>query len=148
MLDSAKPTILIVENNASDREVMVRVFEACDPETKCAAVSTAEEALSFLRTNEDPVLVTLDLGLTGKDGRELVAEIKRDETLCGVPVVVFTGSMRDSDVEWAYQAGVSSFIRKPGAFHEFVRVVRTMSAYWVGSVTVARPLTRGRARVS
>ncbi len=128
--------VLIVENNASDSEVMVKLLER-GAEDLCITVSRdADEALQALTGSSDgsPNLVILDLGLVGTDGRDLLRIIKSHPSLCHIPVVVFSGSLRERDVQDAYEMGASAFIRKPGGFQDFVDVVRRIQEYWCNAV--------------
>jgi CheY-like chemotaxis protein len=77
-----------------------------------------------------PGIILLDLNMPKKDGREALAEIKADESLRGIPVVVLTTSADEEDVVRSYDLGVSSFITKPVTFGALVEVMRTWTRYW------------------
>jgi CheY-like chemotaxis protein len=77
-----------------------------------------------------PGLILLDLNMPKKDGREALAEIKRDPALRGIPVVVLTTSKGEEDIVRTYELGVNSFISKPVSFDELARVMQTLAGYW------------------
>jgi CheY-like chemotaxis protein len=77
-----------------------------------------------------PGIILLDLNMPKKDGREALAEIKADEDLRGIPVVVLTTSKDEEDIFRTYDLGVNSFITKPVTFTGLVEVMRTWQRYW------------------
>ena len=77
-----------------------------------------------------PGIILLDLNMPKKDGREALAEIKADESLRRIPIVVLTTSKDEADVLRTYDLGVSSFITKPVTFAGLVEVMRTWTQYW------------------
>jgi CheY-like chemotaxis protein len=77
-----------------------------------------------------PGIILLDLNMPKKDGREALAEIKADEALRNIPVVVLTTSKDEEDVLRTYDLGVSSFITKPVTFAGLVEVMQTWTRYW------------------
>ncbi len=101
-------------------------------------VRDGEELLDYLHRRGDfneenaprPGVILLDLNMPRKDGREALREIKSDDTLKNIPVVVFTTSKAEEDVFKTYQLGVNSFITKPVTFDNLTRVMRTLGNYW------------------
>jgi CheY-like chemotaxis protein len=103
-------------------------------------VKDGEELLEYLRRegkySEDPTVcprpgvILLDLNMPRKDGREALREIKSDEKLRDIPVVVFTTSKAEEDIYRSYQLGVNSFITKPVTFDGLIRVMQTLGKYW------------------
>ena len=83
-----------------------------------------------------PGLILLDLNMPRKDGREALNEIKRDETLRKIPIVVLTTSKADEDLLASYQLGANSFIVKPVTFDKLVEVIRVVTDYWLCIVTL------------
>jgi CheY-like chemotaxis protein len=77
-----------------------------------------------------PGIILLDLNMPKKDGREALAEIKSDETLRRIPIVVLTTSKDEQDVLGTYDLGVNSFITKPVTFTGLVEAMRTWTRYW------------------
>ncbi|KKL73010.1 hypothetical protein LCGC14_2079180, partial [marine sediment metagenome] len=78
-----------------------------------------------------PDLIILDLNLPRKDGREVLAEIKRDETLRRVPVVILTASEADEDILRAYDLHVNCYITKPVDLDQFIKVVQNIEEFWL-----------------
>ena len=83
-----------------------------------------------------PDMIMLDLNLPRKDGREVLAEIKKDDSLKLIPIVVLTTSRADQDVLRAYQLNANCYITKPVDFNQFLEVVRSIEAFWLFVVTL------------
>lgn len=101
-------------------------------------VKDGEELLDYLKRRGPyagketarPGVILLDLNMPRKDGREALKEIKSDEQLNDIPVVVFTTSKAEEDVYRSYQLGVNSFITKPVTFEGLISVMKTLGEYW------------------
>jgi CheY-like chemotaxis protein len=93
-----------------------------------------------------PGIILLDLNMPKKDGREALAEIKADESLRRIPIVVLTTSNDEADILSTYDLGVSSFITKPVTFGALVDVMRTWTQYWFEIVQVPNGEVRGLRR--
>lgn len=101
-------------------------------------VKDGEELMDYLHRRGDyadseaprPGVILLDLNMPRKDGREALREIKSDDTLRNIPVVVFTTSKAEEDIYKTYQLGVNSFITKPVTFDNLTEVMRTLGNYW------------------
>lgn len=132
--------ILLVEDNEGDARLAKEALRDSKIRNSMHHVSDGEEAMAFLRREGEfkdapkPDLVLLDLNLPRKDGREVLAEIKADEDLKRVPVVVLTVSSDDEDVFRAYGLHANCFITKPLDFHQFVKVVRSIEDFWLSIV--------------
>ncbi len=85
-----------------------------------------------------PDLILLDLNLPKKDGREVLAEIKRDENLKAIPTVILTTSEDESDVLKSYQLQASCYLTKPVQFEEFERLVKSIHEFWLTKVRLPR----------
>ena len=83
-----------------------------------------------------PDLIMLDLNLPRKDGREVLADIKSDEHLKTIPIVVLTTSRADQDILRAYQLNANCYINKPVDFNQFLEVVRSIESFWLFVVTL------------
>jgi chemotaxis family two-component system response regulator Rcp1 len=100
------------------------------------------EALAFLRRegayaeSPRPDLILLDLNLPKKDGREVLAEVKQDEDLCLIPVVVLTTSKAEEDILKSYKLNANSFVSKPVDFAGFVQIVRAIENFWFAVVVL------------
>jgi CheY-like chemotaxis protein len=102
-------------------------------------VQDGEELLEYLRQEGEysdkddcprPGVILLDLNMPRKDGREALKEIKSDEKLRDIPIVVFTTSKAEEDIYKSYQLGVNSFITKPVTFDGLIHVMQTLGKYW------------------
>lgn len=109
-------------------------------------VKDGEELMDYLHRRGDyaaenaprPGVILLDLNMPRKDGREALREIKSDESLRNIPVVVFTTSKAEEDIYKTYQLGVNSFITKPVTFDNLTEVMRTLGNYWFEIVELPR----------
>ena len=110
-------------------------------------VADGEELLDYLYHRRDftpqnaprPGVILLDLNMPRKDGREALKEIKSDEALRNIPIVVFTTSKAEEDVYRSYQLGVNSFITKPVTFDNLTQVMLTLGKYWFEIVELPKP---------
>ncbi len=133
-------TILLADDDEEDRELARDALQDSRLANDMKFVIDGQDLLDYLRhqgrwagSNVDaprPGLILLDLNMPKKDGREALAELKADESLRRIPVVVLTTSKDEEDVLRTYDLGVSSFITKPVTFGGLVDVMRTWSQYW------------------
>ena len=132
-------TILMADDDADDRQLTKDAFEESRVVNDLRFVEDGVELLDYLKRRgkyADPVssprpgLILLDLNMPKKDGREALAEIKADESLRRIPVVVLTTSKDEEDIFRTYDLGVSSFITKPVTFAGLVDVMRSWTRYW------------------
>lgn len=126
-----------MDDNPADIDLL-REAIAKSPRPLCVhAVNDGEEAIRYLRRRGDyrearePDLVVLDLNLPRKDGREVLAEVKKDATLARIPVVIFTTSEARSDVNFSYEHGANCYLQKPGNFPDYLTVVQSMTGFWL-----------------
>ena len=139
----AKPIeILLVEDSPSDTDLTLEAlkdFKVCNHVT---VVEDGVQAIQFLRRQGPfaqaprPDLIMLDLNLPRKDGREVLAEIKHDDQLKTIPIVVLTTSRADQDILRAYQLNANCYINKPVDFNQFLEVVRSIESFWLFVVTL------------
>jgi CheY-like chemotaxis protein len=107
-------------------------------------VSDGGEALSYLRREGEyadaprPDLILLDLNLPRRDGREVLAEVKADESLRHIPVIVLTTSQADEDVLRSYQLHANAYVTKPVDVNQFVAAVRQIDDFFVSVVRLPR----------
>jgi|SRR5947209_12274610 len=142
LLDHARPvTILMADDDDDDRELARDALQDARLANQMKFVVDGQDLLDYLRregrysdTPDDaprPGIILLDLNMPKKDGREALAEIKADESLRRIPVVVLTTSKDEEDVLRSYNMGVNSFITKPVTFAGLVEVMKTWSRYWL-----------------
>ncbi len=132
-------TILVVEDDPYHYELIersVRSLEKANVRYDLFWVKDGEEALDFLFRRRNyaqaprPNLVLLDLRLPKKSGLEVLEEVKKDEKLRKIPVVVLTVSTDEEDMVRAYDSGAAGFLQKPASPEEFDRLLTTVWEYW------------------
>lgn len=141
---SSKPVeILLIEDSPTDVLLMREALKSSNLLNNLHVVPDGVEAMAFLRGegryagSPRPSLVLLDLNLPRKDGREVLAEIKQDEALKRIPVVVLTTSKTESDVMRAYGLHANCYVVKPVNFEQFAVTVRNIESFWFSVVTLA-----------
>jgi CheY-like chemotaxis protein len=131
--------LLVVEDSESDLELLREALADTEPSIELDVVHHGEDALAFLRREgrfgeaTHPDLVVLDLNLPRMGGFEVLEELRRDgdPRLRRLPVVVFTTSGNETDVERAYDLHASSFVTKPTAFEAYLEAVRAFREFWL-----------------
>jgi len=129
--------ILLVEDNPADVRLTMETIKDYKVKNHLEVVGNGVDAMDFLRRKGKfahkmrPDLILLDLNLPGKDGREVLAEIKVDPDLCSIPVVVLTSSEAEQDIIKAYNLHVNCYITKPVGLVEFVKVVKSIEDFWL-----------------
>jgi CheY-like chemotaxis protein len=130
--------ILIVEDDPNDVELTLTALEEYNLANEVVVTRDGEEALDYLycrgnfkaRSNDNPAVLLLDLKLPKRDGLEVLRQIKSDEKLKVIPVVVLTSSHEEKDVVASYKLGVNAYVVKPVDFHEFVNAVKELGIFW------------------
>ncbi len=134
--------ILLVEDNPGDVRLTIEALKEAKVINHLTVVKDGVEALAFLRRQGSytaaprPHLIVLDLNLPRKDGREVLADIKADDNLKRIPVVVLTTSQDEQDVLKSYNLHANCYITKPVDLDQFVRVVRSIEDFWLGIVVL------------
>ena len=135
--------ILLVEDNQGDVRLTVEAFkESGLRANQLSVVTDGVEAMAFLRRTGKylhaprPDLILLDLNLPRKDGREVLAEIKNDEELKRIPVVILTTSKAEQDISRTYNLHANSYIAKPVDLDRFLTVVKEINDFWFSVVTL------------
>ncbi len=131
--------ILMADDDEDDRMMTKEALEEAQLVNEIRFVEDGEELLDYLyrrgkySNSEDspkPGLILLDLNMPRKDGREALEEIKADQLLCQIPVVVLTTSKAEEDICRTYNLGVNSYITKPVSFDGLVHVMKSLAQYW------------------
>jgi CheY-like chemotaxis protein len=130
--------ILLVEDDPKDVELTLTALEEYNLANEVVVARNGAEALDYLycrgefarRPNDNPAVVLLDLKLPKVDGLEVLQQIKSDENLRMVPVVVLTSSREEKDLVTSYNLGVNAYVVKPVDFHEFVNAVKELGMFW------------------
>ncbi|MGJ5674839.1 MAG: response regulator [Nostochopsis sp.] len=128
--------ILLIEDNPGDVELTKIALEDSKISVNLNVVEDGVEAIAFLRREgkytqaPHPDIVFLDLNLPKKDGREVLAEIKADEKLKRIPVVVLTSSQAEEDILKVYNLSANCYITKPIDLDQFVKIVQSIENFW------------------
>ncbi len=137
--------ILVVEDSDEHFEAVRRAFAKAGITNPVHRCEDGDEALDYLfrrgaynnpRSAPRPAVVLLDLNLPGTDGREVLDQLKADESLRVLPVVVLSTSASPGDIELCYRTGASSYIVKPVRFDEFLKTVKNLKTYWFDTVAL------------
>jgi CheY-like chemotaxis protein len=132
--------ILLVEDDPGDVILTKKMFENIQATLQLHVVGDGVEAMAYLRCEPPyaesprPDLVLLDLNMPKKNGCEVLQEMRSDETLRPIPVVVLTTSDHDLDVNNAYRLGANSYITKPSGLAVFARVIESIEDFWFKTV--------------
>ena len=129
--------ILLVEDNEGDARLAKEAMRDSKISNTIHHVSDGVEAMAFLRKEGKyadtprPDLILLDLNLPRKDGREVLADIKEDEDLKRIPVVILTVSNDEADVLRTYNLHANCYITKPIDLAQFIKVVKSIEDFWL-----------------
>lgn len=135
---SSQP-ILLVEDSPEDFEATQRAFRKSGLKNPLVRCEDGDQALDYLYRRGEyadparsprPGVVLLDLNLPGTDGRQVLSEIKGDERLRDIPVVVLTTSADERDITACYRAGANSYIQKPVDIDGFMKAIERLNGYW------------------
>jgi len=138
---TGRPTeILLVDDNPGDVRLTMEALKDSGAQSRLHAVSDGESAIAFLRREgryrDAPRadLVLLDLNMPGMHGLQVLAEIRQDPALKGIPVAVLTGSHSTDDIARTYDLDANCYIIKPIDFEQFIIMVKSVTAFWAASV--------------
>jgi CheY-like chemotaxis protein len=132
--------VLLVEDDPGDVLLIREAFADNKVTNRLHVVSDGVEAMEFMRRKGQyadaprPDLVLLDLNLPRKDGREVLADVKSDQDLRTIPVVVLTTSQAEEDVLRSYDLHANAYVTKPVDFDRFIGVVRQVDQFFVSVV--------------
>jgi CheY-like chemotaxis protein len=142
--DGKTVEILLVEDNPGDVRLTREALRDGRVHTHLSVASDGEEALAFLRRQgrfgdaPRPDIILLDLNLPKRSGREVLSEIKRDDSLRRIPVVVLSTSAAEQDILASYDLNANCFITKPVDLDQFIRVIRSIEDFWLTVVRLPR----------
>lgn len=130
--------ILLVEDDPKDVELTLTALEDYNLANEVIVARDGEEALEYLysrgkfntRPNGNPAVMLLDLKLPKVDGLEVLKQVKSEEKLKMIPIVVLTSSKEEKDMVASYKLGVSAYVVKPVDFHEFVNAIKELGVFW------------------
>jgi CheY-like chemotaxis protein len=130
--------ILLVEDDPRDVELTLTALDDYKLANEVVITRDGQEALDYLycrgqfrsRPQDNPAVMLLDLKLPKVDGLEVLKQVKSDEQLKMIPVVVLTSSHEEQDMMRSYEFGVNAYVVKPVDFHEFVNAVKELGVFW------------------
>ena len=130
--------ILLVEDDPKDVELTLTALEEYNLANEVVVTVDGEQALDYLycrgsymrRARDNPAVLLLDLKLPKVDGLEVLKQVKGDERLRMIPVVVLTSSHEEKDMLASYELGVNAYVVKPVDFHEFVNAIKELGVFW------------------
>jgi CheY-like chemotaxis protein len=128
----------MVEDDPRDVELSLTALADYNLANEVVVTRDGAEALDYLfsrgnystRSNDNPAVILLDLKLPKVDGLEVLQQIKSDDKLKMIPVVVLTSSREEKDMVASYKFGVNAYVVKPVDFHEFVNAIKELGAFW------------------
>ena len=129
--------ILLVEDNEGDVGLIEEVLEEAKIRNRLRIAENGEEAIRFLRREEKfsgssrPDIILLDLNLPKKDGREVLKEIKGDDSLKDIPIVILTTSGAEKDILRSYDLHANAYVTKPLDLDQFIKVIKSIANFWL-----------------
>jgi CheY-like chemotaxis protein len=139
--DAVRPiTVLLVEDDDDDVRMAHEAFEHGKVLNRIIVINNGHDVIPYLRGEGEhagadrPDLILLDLNLPGRDGREILAEIKADPELRRIPVVVLTASRAEEDVARSYDMHANAYVTKPVDFDSFVQTIRKIDEFFISVV--------------
>jgi CheY-like chemotaxis protein len=139
VISNVQPLLLVIEDSNEDFEAFQRFLRQSSLAIPVYRCLNGDQALAFLYHTDRytdpesaprPGLILLDLNLPGTDGREVLRQIKQDDALKSVPVVIFTTSNNPKDIEACYRQGVNGYMIKPMDFKLLKRSIQTLLDFW------------------
>ena len=136
--------ILLVEDNPGDVRLVKEAIHGNPRDIELAVARDGEEAITILRQNVQdrphclPALILLDLNLPKKNGREVLAEIKKDPALKRIPVVVFSASQAETDIKATYDLHTNCYIPKPIDLDQFLNTIWAILDFWLDLVKLPK----------
>lgn len=131
--------ILLVEDDPMDAELTTTALETYNVANEVVIARDGEEALDYLYRrgkfanvpSGNPVVVLLDLKLPKINGLEVLRQIRTDERLKMLPVVILTSSREERDLVEGYKLGINAYVVKPVDFHEFIDAIKNLGSFWI-----------------
>ncbi len=138
--------VLLVEDDEGDVLMTREAFEYYKIQNRLHVVSDGEQAMQFLRQEGQyaeaprPGLILLDVNLPRKSGMEVLAELKRDDDLLTIPVIMLTTSQAEEDIVRSYALHANAFVSKPVDFEHFIEAIRQIDTFFLTLVKLPVPL--------
>jgi two-component system, chemotaxis family, response regulator Rcp1 len=136
--------VLLVDDNSADTELTAELLMRSDRPIHLQSVSDGVEAMALLRCEGKysdalkPQFIMLDLNMPGKNGWEVLADVKSDSTLKTITVVIFTTSQATNDIAQCLELGANSYVSKPNNLEEFASTITAIGNYWFDVASMMR----------
>lgn len=130
--------ILLVDDDPADIELVLEMLDDSEGNFDARSVGNGVEALAFMRREAPfegvpyPDLVLLDLNMPKMDGREVLQIVKKDSSLCHIPIMVLTTSDDNLDICQSYQLGANSYVTKPVGLPGYAELIEKIESFWFG----------------
>ncbi len=122
----AQKHILLIDDDEDDQEIFLTALGKVDKNVRCTPIDDAREALEALKKGEiSPDLIFLDLNLPVMNGQQFLVEIKKEETLGNIPVLILSTSSHLATIELTKELGAAAFYTKPGNFQDLIAIIRS-----------------------
>ena len=137
--------ILMVDDNQGDHLLMKKAFQVASFDCNLQSVFDGVQAMQYLNCLQPyenavrPNLILLDLNLPRKDGREVLAEVKKDEKLKNIPVLILSNSHSPMDVYTCYQLHANCYLPKPEGFQELIDLAKSLKDFWFSKALTVKP---------
>jgi two-component system, chemotaxis family, response regulator Rcp1 len=134
--------ILLAEDEDGDIFIVKKILQNSKLRNNLSIVKNGADALAYLRKKENysevktPDIMLLDINMPGKNGHEVLTEMKNDHKLKSIPVIIMTSSDTEDDIARSYNNHANCYIRKPTNFFEFEKVVTSIESFWLSIVTL------------
>jgi CheY-like chemotaxis protein len=144
MDNSMNHKILLIEDNPADARLIVEAFDGYKVKNNLTIVTDGAEAMDYLnkkgkyQDRDCPSVIILDLNLPKKDGRDVLKDIKDDEKLKRIPVIVLTTSSDEKDIKYSYGNYASAYLTKPSDLCDFIELIWSFEDFWFKWVTLPK----------
>lgn len=141
--------ILLADDNPADARLTAEGFKVAGLKHKITVVQDGQQVLDYLRRKLPyahvslPDLILLDLNMPKKNGHEVLSEVKSDNDLKMIPIIVFTASDAERDINESYRLQANAYITKPIDLDEFIRLVRSIDEFWFKFVKLPKAVSNG-----
>src|SRR4051812_32332642 len=136
-----KPFILIAEDDIDDRMLLIAAFEEGNVKIDIEFVGNGGELLDYLDAadtgrNALPRFILMDLNMPKKDGRETLKELKQHPVFKKIPVIIFTTTKNEMEINRCYELGANTYIVKPDSFEQLRKIAEALNTYWISTAAV------------
>jgi two-component system response regulator len=124
-------TIFMADDDFDDQNFLKMAVHKYSPEIKVECVSNGMDLLGLLKTKKEPDLIILDLNMPQRNGKDILKDIKTNDVLKHIPVIIYTTSTSPDEINTIYDLGANSFLTKPRDFKEISSAMSMICSYWM-----------------